>query len=48
MRTKDNERVQRVEIKVANFVVIGWLSRFSRALTRGHPEISDWMSQQSL
>ena len=48
MRIKDNERVQRAEIKMANFVLIGWLSRFSRVLTRGHPEISDWMSQQSL
>ena len=41
MRIKDNERVQRAEIKMANFVLIGWLSRFSRVLTRGHPEISD-------
>ena len=48
MRTKDNEGVQRAEIKMANFVLIGWLSKFSRVLTRGHPEISDWMSQQSL
>ena len=48
MRIKDNERVQRAEIKMANFVLIGWLSRFSRVVTRSHPEISDWMSQQSL